>query len=80
MGSRAMHGLKVCAPARYADTLCDRLRLYMRPCLEHGLTKPADTPVQVYASDGDIWGQDRGSQTGRRRPWHPNVDSCMFYL
>ncbi|TVY33446.1 Protein argonaute, partial [Lachnellula subtilissima] len=34
MSSRATKGLSVCTPARYADLLCARLRMYMRPALE----------------------------------------------
>jgi eukaryotic translation initiation factor 2C len=78
-----MHTLSVCTPARYADLLCDRLRMYMRPALSKNASVPDDdNPEAIMASyrqNVEIWGEGRNGQTGRN-PWHQNLNNVMFYL
>jgi len=79
MGSRATKGLSVCTPARYADLLCDRLRMYMRPALEgrvQGL--PVVPTVRDYRTRDLIWGTPQA--TGEVNPWKARLDNTMFYL
>ncbi|TVY82147.1 Protein argonaute-2, partial [Lachnellula suecica] len=79
MGSRATKGLSVCTPARYADLLCDRLRMYMRPALDGRLPNiPALPTLADYEGDTLIWGVP--GTDGRANPWHSNLDQRMFYL
>ncbi|TGO52413.1 hypothetical protein BOTNAR_0325g00060 [Botryotinia narcissicola] len=83
VGSRAMNGLSVCVPARYADILCDRLRCYMKPALDGGVRR---TQTQIQKSKDSLthyhgaqqaWIRPGSKQTN---PWHSNLDNIMFYL
>lgn len=86
--------LSICAPAKYADRLCKRLRCYMIPALLHdspqglypdnGIISP-DALVANYQTDRDIWATPHNSQGSnipghRRNLWHKNLDDVMFYL
>ncbi|KAJ8061921.1 hypothetical protein OCU04_009709 [Sclerotinia nivalis] len=45
VSARASQALRECTPALYADILCDRLRCYMKPSLDHRDThRPAKIP------------------------------------
>lgn len=79
MGSRATKGLSIFTPARYADLLCDRLRMYMRPVHQHQLRIPVNTPLATYQQNAQIW-QAPHPQDQRTNPWHAHVDDIMFYL
>jgi eukaryotic translation initiation factor 2C len=83
MSSRALHTLSVCTPARYADFLCDRLRMYMRPALAKNAVPPnasSDNAIlAAYSQDLTIWGQGRNKQSGMN-PWSEKVNDIMFYL
>ncbi|TVY43663.1 Protein argonaute [Lachnellula occidentalis] len=87
MSSRTTKGLSVCTPARYADLLCDRLRMYMRPALENhsrppALVVPANSGPEWYGQQPILWGAAMrpNPPDGRTNPWHPNLDDIMFYL
>jgi len=85
MSSRALHTLSVCTPARYADFLCDRVRMYMRPALAKNAAAAPDTCttevaiLNAYRQKPDFWGQGRNGQDGMN-PWHENVNDIIFYL
>ncbi|TVY15724.1 Protein argonaute 1A [Lachnellula arida] len=82
-GSRATKGLSVCTPARYADILCDRLRMYMRPVIEHQLQAPMNAGLPWYRQRPQLWEvpnpQDPPNDQ-RTNSWHPDLDDIMFYL
>ncbi|KUJ21350.1 Piwi-domain-containing protein, partial [Mollisia scopiformis] len=90
--SKGTKGLSVCTPARYADTLCDRLRRYMRPALEldRSVNYPnyPDHTLINYNHDVVIWNAPRaaikvnGRTTveARTNPWRPELNDFMFYL
>ncbi|KUJ21325.1 stem cell self-renewal protein Piwi, partial [Mollisia scopiformis] len=78
LGSRSMNTLSVCTPARYADLLCNRLRVYMKPVMDGKLDIPEINAVNSYQRNRDIWGI--GRNTGNNNPWHENVKDVMFYL
>ncbi|KAG4434827.1 hypothetical protein IFR05_009698 [Cadophora sp. M221] len=75
MGSRALKGLSVVTPAKYADVLCERLRRYMRLALESGAF--TGNSLDGYRQNPDIWNAPSANRTN---PWHPNLDEVMFYL
>ncbi|KAF7937288.1 uncharacterized protein EAE98_001602 [Botrytis deweyae] len=83
VGSRALKGLSVCVPARYADILCDRLRCYMKPALDGGLRHTQDQmqkskdPLAHYHGAQQAWICPGTKQTN---PWHCNLNNIMFYL
>ncbi|TGO08681.1 hypothetical protein BTUL_0196g00050 [Botrytis tulipae] len=83
VGSRAMNGLSVCVPARYADILCDRLRCYMKPALDGGFRRTqaqiqkSKDPLTHYHGAQQAWIRPGSKQTN---PWHSNLDNIMFYL
>ncbi|KAF7857920.1 hypothetical protein EAF04_009277 [Stromatinia cepivora] len=92
VSARATQALRVCTPARYADILCDRLRCYMKPSLDHRDThRPANIPDEtaedfdpegdyshIYRDDEFVWKCPMGDE--RKNPWHENMDGVMFYL
>lgn len=89
--ARATRGVSYCAPAYYADRLCDRGRFYIRHWLTHGDNNHADRSrdknetaeefndyVKDFLHDTSYYRplQD----TTRQNPWHANLDKTMFYL
>lgn len=93
--AKATRGVSYCAPAYYADRLCDRGRAYLRHWLlkrgddykiERG-SREDDTEykarVMRHIYNNDYWRPHRsGTKYGcnRRNPWHPAMDDIMFYL
>lgn len=93
--AKATRGVSYCAPAYYADRLCDRGRAYLRHWLlnrgeEYRLERGEREDEDEYKSrvmrriyDSDYWRPHRAVQKygcNRRNPWHPNMDNIMFYL
>lgn len=72
-----MSALSVCTPARYADLLCDRLRLYMKPVFDNKVDVPEDDALGAYRTNMKVWGE---RNAGNKNPWHDNVKDIMFYL
>jgi eukaryotic translation initiation factor 2C len=75
-----MSALSVCTPARYADLLCDRLRLYMKSVFDNKEDVPegdADQVVAAYRINRNLWGK---RHDGNMNPWHDKVKDIMFYL
>lgn len=73
-GSRATTALSICAPARYADILCTRLRCYMKPVLDGEIRDHLyNAPVGDYRRPKLIWGS-------KGNPWKAEVADTMFYL
>ncbi|CAG8961370.1 hypothetical protein HYFRA_00013831 [Hymenoscyphus fraxineus] len=83
-GSRASVSLSVCTPARYADLLCERLRYYMRPFLNGEVAPDPNRTSEHYLKDECSWGmtESDGELTAYygAQPWHPDLESAMFYL
>jgi hypothetical protein len=83
IGARATKTLSICAPARYADAPCDRLRCYMRPALNHHYTPTASSnssepTVRDFENDDSIWKHD--TSLARRNLLHQDLNDVMFYL
>ncbi|KAF8852748.1 stem cell self-renewal protein Piwi [Acephala macrosclerotiorum] len=77
-GSRATKSLSVATPARYADLLCERLRCYIRPFLDHPLPKGITGNLNFYQQEPNTWRAHHASTSVN--PWHSNLDDVMFYL
>ncbi|CAG8960885.1 hypothetical protein HYFRA_00002422 [Hymenoscyphus fraxineus] len=86
--SRCLKGISIATPARYADLVCDRLRLYMRPAMVRNFRHPFQLPTAAvanettpteYANDTRLW---RNSQvTGPNdNPWLSSLNNIMFYI
>nr|OQO32263.1 hypothetical protein B0A51_00511 [Rachicladosporium sp. CCFEE 5018] len=94
--ARATKGVSYCAPAYYADRLCDRGRAWLRDWLmgrneERPDKKTKDQEFDAYkdyvrdfVDASDYWRprRDNLQKYGmpRQNPWHPNLDDVMFYL
>ncbi|KAI7280388.1 hypothetical protein KC345_g4768, partial [Hortaea werneckii] len=89
--ARATKGVSYCAPAYYADRLCDRGRCYLRhwlkcrrgPLYEYTRTRNVATLAPyAFIPQGPPGSQHRPQKYGfeRRNPWHPALDDVMFYL
>lgn len=94
--ARATKGVSYCGPAYYADRLCDRGRAYVRdwlignnrfgPSRGSHVGESAEDYQDFVANELQISPYYRPDQTShkygqsRKNPWHPNLDSIMFYL
>ncbi len=57
MSARATQCLSICTAARYADLLCDRLRLYMKPLYDKKIDADDTTnSLSNYRNNANIWG------------------------
>lgn len=91
--AKATKGVSYCAPAYYADRLCDRGRAYLRSRLlgRRELTSPepafdrrgetwaayCDRITKATTKDPSHWNPRFGTAAN---PWHPDLDGSMFYL
>ena len=92
--ARATRGVSYCAPAYYADRLCDRGRAYIRRWLINSQHAPAfpgknqheTWPQYVLRMKNFVYSSAEYRPHGnhgipnRANPWHPNLDNTMFYL
>ena len=93
--ARATRAVSYCAPAYYADRLCDRGRAYLRRWLVNSHSAPG--LPQFHAGGTQTWSQYlthvktyvHGLATyrpyhqqdpNRQNPWHSSLDDKMFYL
>jgi eukaryotic translation initiation factor 2C len=75
-GSRATKSLSVCTPARYADTLCDRLRCYMQAELKN--PQQSGETLDDYRTTPTSWFTHQ--DPSRANPWHKDLDDVVFYV
>ena len=93
--ARATKGVSYCAPAYYADRLCDRGRAWFREYLTGHRFVPQgkEENFEVFKqraldeiNESDYWrhpvSPPHPQKYGgpRKNPWHPNLDNIMFYL
>lgn len=91
--ARATKGVSYCAPAYYADRLCDRGRAWLREYLTGHRLVPQNKDEEFDAfkqralheiDNGPYWRPQPRTALNygspRRKPWHPNLDDVMFYL
>ena len=94
--ARATKGVSYCAPAYYADRLCDRGRAYLRPWLinadDFAVDRNKDESAEEFSdrvvnsiTNGPTWITPDNRKlkkygTSRKNPWHPHLDGIMFYL
>jgi eukaryotic translation initiation factor 2C len=94
--ARATKGVSYCAPAYYADRLCDRGHAWLREHLlgTRSVPQGEDEDFEVFKqralglidSYPSYWRPlDPATHPPkygavRRNPWHPNLDDIMFYL
>lgn len=94
--ARATRGVSYCAPAYYADRLCDLGRAYLRHWLMNRghewrtRKRNKDEDEKVYKDSicrgiynsrlWRPWGTLQKYGRERKNPWHPNLDGIMFYL
>ncbi|KAF8848371.1 Piwi-domain-containing protein [Acephala macrosclerotiorum] len=87
-GGRATKALSIYAPARFANFLCNRLRCYMKPCLDSlypprekdpktgALLERAKYDYKDKVCQKLFWSSD----PERKNPWASDLDNVMFYL
>ena len=92
--ARATKGVSYCAPAYYADRLCDRAHKYLTTFMNVYQRGPKFLPPMTpdEKSGGqagslayrtrvrDEMAKDSLWNHGRTNPWHPNLNDTMFWL
>ena len=92
--ARATKGVSYCAPAYYADRLCDRmhrlLKLYMRAHDIGNWSMSQSEQQMIPKTAGGLAFRTRIAQEidddknwkpeGHSNPWHPAMDNIMFWL
>ncbi|KAL1589247.1 hypothetical protein WHR41_02002 [Cladosporium halotolerans] len=93
--ARATRSVSYCAPAYYADRLCDRGRAYIRDWLvgrvnaqphmkrDNESSEAHRDRVASFLQDSPYYNHHTALQKygqPRKNPWHPDLDNKMFYL
>lgn len=89
--ARATKGVSYCAPAYYADRLCDRAYRYLRSWLDEDQTRcwtmtDQEKNLGLVGIDQfrirvrDAIANDPSWNRGRSNPWHPAFNPTMFWL
>jgi eukaryotic translation initiation factor 2C len=91
--ARATKGVSYCAPAYYADRLCDRGRAWLREHLmgQRFVQQKEKEDFNLFKQraldeidQGSYWRPLQSTELKygqkRKNPWHKNLDDIMFYL
>lgn len=93
--ARATRSVSYCAPAYYADRLCDRGRAYIRDWLvgrinahphmkrDNESSEAHRDRVASFLQNSPYYNHHTALQKygqPRKNPWHPDLDNKMFYL